>query len=137
MDLADLPHAGVLTRLGLSAIHGIGVFAICPIAKGTRVFAHDEAHIRWVDAAALDLAALRPAERQLYQDFAIRRDGMLGCPTSFDQLTPGWYLNEPADGGAGNVRLTGDFAVIADRDIREGEELTCRYASFNSGPAWG
>ena len=136
MSAADLPHAGVLTRLGPSEIHGVGVFAICPIPKGTQVFPRDQAPIRWIDAAAIDVTTLGPAERQLYRDFAIRRDGMLGCPASFDVLTPGWYVNEPRQGEAANLRATADFRLIAVRDVVAGRELTLSYAAFNTGPGW-
>ena len=52
------PHERVLARLGVSGIHGVGVFAACPIAAGTNVFPADDAEILWVSAALLDDPAL-------------------------------------------------------------------------------
>ncbi len=137
MPPAPLPHVGALTRLGPSAIHGVGVFAIVPIFEGTQLFAHDDAEISWIEATLVDTADLGPLERALYVDFAIRRDGKLGCPISFDLLTPGWYVNQPLNGEAANLRSTRDFRMIAARDIFAGEELTICYADFNRGAPWG
>jgi hypothetical protein len=39
-------------RLGASAIHGIGVFAIKPIRAGTHLFADDRSGLVWVDKTA-------------------------------------------------------------------------------------
>ena len=126
-----LPHASVLTRLGVSAIHGIGVFAIRPIARGTTLFPDDQREIVWIDAAILDSGALTPAEKQLYEDFCIRRGAELGCPASFDLLGTGWYLNHAPSAEAANVVATADYAMVTARDIAEGEELTVRYETFS------
>jgi hypothetical protein len=129
--LAKLPHQGVWVRLGLSGIHGIGVFAIRPIPAGTDIFANDRVPLVWVSRAELDQAGLSKAERALYHDFGIQRGERIGCPADFHNLTPGWYLNEPAPGERANVRSVGDLAFLAARDIAEGEELTIDYASFS------
>lgn len=126
-----LPHDRVLTRLGVSAIHGIGVFALRPIAAGTQLFATDARDIVWIDAAVIE--ALPPAspERRFYDDFCIRRAGAYGCPPSFDLLGTGWYVNEPPPGAAANVAVGPEFEMFAARDIAAGEELTVAYASFS------
>lgn len=136
MVVSDLPHSSVMTRLGVSSIHGVGVFAITAIPAGTRLFVHDQAEIQWIEAEAIDRAGLNEADRALYRDFAIRRDGRLGCPASFDLLTSGWFLNEPLESQAANVRADQHYCLSAKVDIRAGEELTLDYADFNSGPAW-
>ena len=83
----------------------------------------------WVEAA--QLAALSDAERSLYLDFGIRRGSLIGCPASFNLLSVGWYVNEPAPSDAPNLRASEDYEMIATRDIAVGEELTVRYASFS------
>lgn len=128
---AKLPHEGVWVRLAVSEIEGIGVFAIRPIPKGTDIFANDHAPLIWVSRAELAAAALTEAERALYHDFAIRRGDEIGCPANFNNLTPGWYLNEPPRGASANVRAGEGFAFTALRDIAEGEELTIAYESFS------
>lgn len=126
-----LPHEGVWVRLGVSAIEGIGVFAIRPIPKGTDIFANDRVPLTWVKRAELEAAGLGEAERALYDDFGIRRGDEIGCPANFNNLTPGWYLNEPAAGAKANVAADASFAFTALRDIAEGEELTIDYSGFS------
>ncbi|HLL29959.1 MAG TPA: SET domain-containing protein [Allosphingosinicella sp.] len=128
---AKLPHQGVFVRLGLSAVHGIGVFAIRPIPAGTDIFASDTVPLVWVSKAELEQAGLTPAERALYHDFGINRGDTIGCPADFHNLTPGWYLNEPAPGAEANVRSTDRLSFIACRDIAEGEELSIDYEGFS------
>jgi hypothetical protein len=130
-----LPHEGVYVRLGLSAVHGIGVFAIRPIPMGTDIFANDSVPLIWVSKAELDRAHLTAAERALYHDFGINRGERIGCPANFHNLTPGWYLNEPAPGAEANVESTGHLGFIARRDIADGEELTIDYAGFSEQSA--
>jgi hypothetical protein len=126
-----LPHEDVYVRLGLSEVHGIGVFAIRPIPAGTEIFANDRVPLVWVEKAELERAGLTPAERALYRDFGISRGDRIGCPVNFNNLTPGWYLNRPAPGARANVRSDERFAFTACRDIAPGEELTIDYESFS------
>jgi len=127
----ELPHERVYVRLGVSAIEGVGVFAIRKIAQGTNIFANDKVELVWVDRQALDRAEMTPSQRSLYEDFAILSGDRLGCPVNFHNLTPGWYLNEPPDGDEPNVRVDAEFNFFARRDIEEGEELTVRYDEFS------
>ncbi len=133
--MSSLPHDAVYVRLGPSAIHGIGVFAIKPIPQGTNIFASDQVDLVWVDRAALDQAGLSPAERKLYHDFGVAEAGRIGCPVNFNNLTPGWYLNEPSAGSTPNVKVGPGLVFAAARDIAEGEELTVRYTEFSDAPA--
>ena len=126
-----LPHEGVWVRLGVSAIEGVGVFAIRRIPRGTDIFANDRVPLTWVRRAELDSAGLAEAERAFYDDFGIRRGDEIGCPANFNNLTPGWYLNQPPPGAGANVRAGDGFAFAASRDIEEGEELTVDYSSFS------
>jgi hypothetical protein len=130
--MRPLPHEQVYVRLGLSAVHGIGVIAIRPIPEGTNLFANDTVELVWVEREAL--SGLSPAERSLYHDFGIARGDWIGCPVNFHNLTPGWYLNEPAEDEAPNVRVEPDLSFFAARNIAEGEELTVRYTDFSDAP---
>jgi SET domain-containing protein len=124
------PHENVRVRLGRSEIHGIGVFACQPIEAGTNVFANDQSEISWVSASLLDDPSLDDFQRALYRDFAIRSGDVLGCPSNFNLLTVGWYVNEPREGEEPNLTSTVEFDLVALRDIEPGEELTIRYSSF-------
>jgi hypothetical protein len=125
----ELPHYKVLTRLGVSKIHGVGVFAIQDISKDTPVFYGDNAELVWVDAKAIDG---QPAElKKLYEDFAILKDGKYGCPSNWNNMTVSWYLNEPNKPDKPNVRCDEDYQFYALRDIKKGEELTVNYDTYS------
>lgn len=127
-----LPHDEVHVRLGISDIHGIGVFAARAIEAGTNVFAADQRDISWVSASVLDDPFLDDFQRALYHDFAIRRGDEFGCPSNFNLLTIGWYVNEPPFGEEPNLTSTAEFELVALRKIEAGEELTIRYSSFGA-----
>ena len=125
------PHEAVWVRLGPSPLHGIGVFAIRPIPAGTGIFDSDQVPLVWIDRGALEAADLSAAQSAFYRDFAIVRGDRLGCPVDFNNLTPGWYLNQPGPGQSANVTSDSDACFTARRDISEGEELTILYSDFN------
>jgi hypothetical protein len=129
----QMPHDEVFVRLGVSKIHGVGVFAHRPIKAGTNVFANDRREITWVQRAAAQETELSEFQRSLYNDFAIRRGDQLGCPSNFNLMSVGWYVNEPADGQQANLTSTSEFDLVAVRDIEIGEELTLSYSSFQAG----
>ncbi len=122
-----LPHEGVYTRLGRSKLHGVGVFAIRRIPKGTNPFETDDSKSMWVKQDRIQ--NLPPQVRELYGDFGVLRDGRWCVPTNFNKLTPGWYLNCSKD----NPNMACDDALefYALRDIEEGEELTVDYGTFS------
>lgn len=131
LEPMPLPHQGVTTRLGVSAIHGVGVFAITSIPAGTNPFPGDMRELVWVDATIVARLPIGSSERRLYEDFGVRRNGQVGCPASFDLLGPGWFVNEPAEGAAANLFATDTLAMFAARDIVAGEELTVVYSTFS------
>ena len=126
-----LPHERVYVRLAPSKVHGIGVFAIRPIPEGTDIFANDRVQLIWIDSAELDRAGLSEEQKRLYRDFGINRGERIGCPVNFNNLTPGWYLNEPPEGEEASVRVDGNLSFFAARDIEAGEELSVRYSDFS------
>lgn len=133
-DDEQLPHEGIFTRLKPSSIHGVGVIAIRNIKKGTRLFAQDSDQMLWVEANRLPK---NKQLRQLYDDFAVVKNGKdgrpkrYGCPTHFQRLTMSWYLNEPKPGEKPNVRCDESYEFIALRNIKDGEELTVDSTTYS------
>jgi hypothetical protein len=125
-DDFSLPHERVFTRLRPSRTHGIGVFAIKRIPKGTRLFTGDIDEMRWIDTEML--GRLPKDIQRLYEDFGVLKDGRWGCPTSFNRLTPAWYLNESK---APNVVCDEHLNFIAKADIGLNEELTVDYSTYS------
>jgi hypothetical protein len=82
--------------------------------------------MRWIEA---DKLGRLPKEiRRLYEDFGVLKDGRWGCPTSFNRLTPAWYLNESKNP---NVACDEHLNFVAKRDIALGEELTVDYTTYS------
>jgi uncharacterized protein len=125
-DEKRLPHEGVVARLAPSAIHGIGVFAIRAIKGGTKIFQGDIDEMIWVGKA--ELGRLPKRVRQLYEDFAVLKNGRYGCPLTFNRLTPSWYLNHSKKP---NVRCDENYDFVALRNIKPGEELTADYSAYS------
>ncbi len=123
-----LPHFNVYTRLKPSTIHGVGVFAIRNIKKGTLLFDSSE-EIVWVDER--EIPHLSKTLRELYEDFCIIKNGKYGCPANFNNLTMAWYLNDSREP---NVMVDEDYNMWAIRDIVEGEELTIDSSDFSKQP---
>lgn len=120
--MTKLPHAGVFVRLRPSRLHGIGVFAIRDIPKGTYVFQSDDEEMLWVKASAVK--RLDKEVSNLYRDFCVLRDGSYGCPRNFNRLTPAWYINHSENP---NIAADENFDFYSKRKIRRGEELTLKY----------
>ena len=126
-EALGLPHGGVYTRLGTSKTHGVGVFAIGKIRKGAKVFGSDEAGMVWIDKHKTERLPNRV--KKLYEDFAVLKNGRYGCPASFNQLTPAWYLNESRT--KPNVRCDENYDFFATREIKAGEELLASYPQYS------
>jgi len=120
-----LPHGGVYVRLGRSNIHGVGIFAIRAIPKGTNIFGDDNKKPFMVDKESI--VDLDEETKRLYEDFCAVEDGKYCCPESFNDLTVAWYINESKEPNT----ISNGYEFYASRDIRKGEELTVDYSSFS------
>ncbi len=121
-----LPHDAVYTRLKPSRLHGVGVFAIKDIPKGTYIFEPDDDSLASVRAE--ETRSLEPALQQLYKDFSVLQGDTYECPSSFNRLTPAWYLNTSKDP---NVAADLSLKFYAVRFIGAGEELTTDYSAYS------
>ncbi len=123
-----LPHYGAYSRIGPSRIHGIGVFAIRKIKKGTHIFYGDDGEMVWVKKDRL--SGLPREIKRLYEDFCIVKDRgrVYGCPANFNRLTVAWFVNCSPNP---NIRCDGHYRFFALRDIEAGEELTADYKTYN------
>lgn len=102
------------------------MFAIIDIPKGAYLFEPDDDPT--VKVSSAEVEKLPPEIKELYQDFCVLLNGEYECPTSFNQLTPSWYLNNSDDP---NVAPDEELKFYALRDIRAGEELTADYGSYS------
>jgi SET domain-containing protein len=120
------PHDNVFVRLASSKLHGVGVFAIRPIKKGTYVFGDDDVPLVWVKKASVK--NLPKEIKRLYEDFCILKGDKYGCPDNFNNLTSAWYLNDSSNP---NVAADNEYKFYAIRNIKKGEELTANYSTYS------
>jgi FRG domain len=127
----DSPHRGTYVRLQPSKLGkaGVGIFAIARIPKGTRVFAGENEEVCWMDKGALPKSG---PLRKLYDEFAIIKGDLYGCPTSFNRLTPAWFMK---DSKKPNTRIDENYDFYTLREIAPGEELTVNFVTFSDNPA--
>jgi len=123
----DSPHRGVFVRLKPSRVQkgAVGVFAIKRIPKNTKVFAYENEEVYWTPKASVPKSS---PIRSLYDDFAIIKDGRYGCPTSFNRLTPAWFMN---DSKSPNTLCDENYDFFSIREISAGEELTVDFDTFS------
>jgi SET domain-containing protein len=129
----NLPHNNVFARICKSDIHGVGVFAIVDIPKGSYIFEGDKSEVIWFTEKDIELSSLPQPVQKLYKDFCIiLPDGnskKYGCPDSFNNMPISWYLNESKDP---NVACDEDYDFYAIRDIKAEEELTVDYSTYSN-----
>lgn len=121
------------TRLAPSNIHGLGVFAVAPIARGTPVWRFHEGLDMAVDT---DVAASLPEHVQQfcahygYVDRNVKR--IILC---FDDAR---FVNHSATPNVATDYVQDPFGLdVAVRDIAAGEELTMDYAGFEEDAGRG
>lgn len=124
-QIVTLPHHGVYTRLKPSKIHGVGVFAILPIPKGTYIFEPDDDELTSISES--EVAALPDSLLLLYRDFCPKENGKYQCPSNLNRLTPSWFLNHSDQP---NVAADEELKFYALRDISLDEELTSNYSTY-------
>ncbi len=123
---SPLPHDGVYTRLKPSSIHGVGVFAIRDIPKGSYIFEPDDDRTVFIPAS--ETKVLLPEIRRLYQDFCVLEGETYECPSNLNKLTPSWFLNHSQNP---NVAADSSLKFYAIRDIKAGHELTTDYETYS------
>ena len=130
----SLPHEDVYTRIQRSEIHGVGVFAIRRIPKGTNIFQHDNSEM--VDININEISDIDAGLKKLYDDFSIiSKDGRnYKCPKNFNNLTVAWYLNDSDESRPANVRCDKQYNFWAIRDIEKGEELLVNSSTYSEQP---
>jgi hypothetical protein len=125
--LADL--AATRVGLGVSRIHGIGVFALADLPAGTAdLFAPPAA---WVPVPEADVQALPPAARRLVENHCLWDAGVYYVPPhGFRVVDVVTYLNHS---DAPNLRQEdGGDRFVTIRDVAAGEELTVDYGSLET-----
>jgi SET domain-containing protein len=121
--MTDLSYRSAKTEVRASRIHGQGLFAIRPIARG-EIVAVKGGHVLTRAAWTTLERDLGPAEIQISDELVI-------APVSAEER-PGsmLYTNHSCDP---NTAIQGQIVLVAMRDIAPGEELTHDWATTDDG----
>ena len=120
-------------RLQPSPIHGIGVYAVRAIPRGTNPFRMLPASARRSGSVRVsddELDALPPRLAGLIRALFVPTDGRMYIPTWGTNIVYlAAYVNHSA---TPNLRTTDGFSFRARGRISEGEELTADYRSYGA-----
>lgn len=122
----------IRTRVGPSAIHGMGLFAVDPLPRGTPIWRFQPGFDH--DFAPAEFAALPDPARAHTRWFCFvsRVDGhviLSGDHACFINHDP-----RPNTGALPDAPAP--VTTVALRDIAAGEEITCDYWSYDADTAW-
>jgi len=123
----------VPTRLAQSAIHGLGVFAVAPIAKGTAIWRFASGLDMEFDPAIVDTL---PAHVQtFFSHYGYLDRNMRRIILCFDDAR---FVNHSDTPNVATDYAQDSYGLdVALRDIAAGEELTMNYEGFEESAARG
>lgn len=116
-------------RLGVSKIHGVGVFAILDIPKGTNPFI-GSFNGDGIVFTKKELEELPKQVKKMIDDFFIPERDTIELPASgLNGIDISFYSNHSS---TPNMKTDDGETFITIRDIKEGEELTYSYIKDSS-----
>ncbi len=109
--------------------HGVGVFAIHDIKKGTHLRLFIDEKTTEYESRVLNKSDVP----ELFWGHCIDRGDKFICPADFGAMPIGWYVNHSMDPNAmpgQNPNLHRRYRWYASKDIRAGEEITINYTDL-------
>ena len=113
----------VPVRLDRSPIHGFGVFATDPIAKGTRVWEFTEGVDYRIPADVVEACPEPWLSELLKYGYRDSTDEYILCGDAAR------FMNHSEDPSCDD---SGDLYTVTLRDLQPGDELTCDYRTFDA-----
>lgn len=123
----------VKTRLDKSAIHGIGIFAVASIPKGTLIWVFNPEFDLVLAPDQVELLPEAAREQFLNYAYLSKKTGRYVLCTDDAR-----FFNHDASPNVtckipDNADSDEALVCFAARDISVGEELTCNYSEFDDG----
>ena len=111
----------MIFELRASLIHGVGVFTLVKIKKGTELPLFEDDDFRFIHTSQVKKTGL-PAK--LIRKYSISFSDGYSSPVNFHRMSIGWYLNHSDNA---NAYHNSDYDYFAIRDIKKDEEITIDY----------
>jgi SET domain-containing protein len=131
--LKDLEE-NIYCRIARSPIHGVGVFAIKKIPKGTNPF---KTYIP-VDAVAIPEKEIMKnkkipkAVKEMVKAFYAIQDGKIYCDArSLNEINISYFLNHSEKPNMDATEINEESIFTANRRIQVGEELFANYSEYS------
>jgi SET domain-containing protein len=125
--LQELRHHTFL-QIRPSAIHGIGVFALCTIPKGQRGL-FSQGQEQWIPVSKKEVAALPQHAVDLIENYCLYDEENYFVPEyGFKILDLVIFLNHSETPNIASINEGEDFETL--RDIATGEELLINYGDI-------
>ncbi len=114
-----------------SAVHGIGVFAICDIPKGCKTL-FSKNNTQWIELSFEEVAALPEQSRNFIETYYLYNETHYYIPDHGCKIMDmANYLNHSSNP---NIRSVDEGAYFeAIREIKTGEELLVDYGEIVNG----
>jgi SET domain-containing protein len=122
----------IKNRVGLSAIHGIGLFSVEPIARGTQIWRFLPGFDHEFSVAEYE--ALPDLARAHTRWFCFVSSETGNVILSGDHACAINHAPDPNTGSESGTR--GPVTTVALRDIAAGEEITCNYFHYDADACW-
>jgi len=120
----------VPVALNRSPLHGLGLFTVGPVARGTPIWAFEPGFDRVFTLREFEHL---PAPAQAHLRHFGYLDGGAGVWVLGGDLSI--FMNHSPDPTTGAPDSSGPArATVALRDLAAGEELTCDYRAFDAAP---
>jgi SET domain-containing protein len=124
----------IFCRIQRSAIHGVGVFAVKEIPKGTEplITFNEVDAIPVPESEIMDNPKISDAVKEMVRAFYVIRDGNIYCDDrSFNEINISYFLNHAASPNLDTIERNEETHFIANRDIHVGEELTSDQSTYS------
>ncbi len=119
------------TRVQPSAIHGMGLFALKAVPRGTPVWKFQPGFDH--DFSPAQFAALPPLARAHTRWFCFVSQADGHVILSGDHAC---FINHSPNPSTGAAAGGGPVVTVALRDLAAGEEITCNYFDYDADTPW-
>ncbi len=126
--LLDILNNHTLVTLRPSPVHGIGVFAVADIPKGTKGFFSDDKS-EWIPLHKEEVETLPPQSKALIENHCLYDSDYYYVPEyGFRIVDLVVFLNHSENPNVQSLDEGADFITL--RDIKAGEELFVNYGEI-------